>query len=272
MEYINLKVIESIKLFFSKKFIKDSEEDFDISKIYTTLSEAREEVWRRWNDEELKEKVDKYLGEIPDVIKDEPKSIIARHIATPNFEFFRFYDLAVLSSLSPLVWEYRSDKYYTVNQDKLCLGKIHFCDKKNKLSMHSKKIIDFKGIEGMPIDKIETKWGQSLVSFHREIFNNFKFKDVAFHDASVWYKEKGHNAEENYKYFLALFIRNGILFENFLSNENEKQFTETVVKEAFKEIRDLFGVSPLIVPISTRDDENEQYWWCYPQEVEKFIK
>ena len=50
------------------------ESTFDIDTIYTSLEEAKEEVWRRWNDKELRAKVEESLGgDVPEVFRDEPK-------------------------------------------------------------------------------------------------------------------------------------------------------------------------------------------------------
>ncbi len=37
-------------------------EKFDIKEIYTPLSVAKKEIWRRWNDKELRKKVEDFLG------------------------------------------------------------------------------------------------------------------------------------------------------------------------------------------------------------------
>ena len=47
-----------------------TEKEFDIKDIYTPLSVAKKEIWRRWNDKELRKKVEDFLGgDIPEVLK-----------------------------------------------------------------------------------------------------------------------------------------------------------------------------------------------------------
>lgn len=41
---------------------KNKNEKFDIKEIYTPLSVAKKEIWRRWNDKELRKKVEDFLG------------------------------------------------------------------------------------------------------------------------------------------------------------------------------------------------------------------
>jgi hypothetical protein len=250
---------------------KIEEENLQVENIYSTLSEAKEEILRRWNDKKLRKKVEDYLGEIPEVLRDAPRAVLARHITTPSLEFKYFYDLADIINLKPLIWEYRSDKFYTINQDKLSLAKLHFLDEK-KSKILSKKIIDFNGVEGKRIEDINTLWGENLITFHRRLIDNSGFKDVSSFDASLWYKSKGANATENYKYFLSLFVQGSVLFENFLENDNEKKFTNNIVLPAFAEVVRIFGLKPLIVPIASKEDATEMYWWCYSQDVENLIK
>lgn len=102
------------------------DEILSVEDIYTPLSVAKEEIWRRWNDEELKKKIEKFLGDIPECIKNEPKAISARQIATPNKEFFHFFDMAKMTDLKPLCWEYHCDRFITTNRDKAGLGKLGF--------------------------------------------------------------------------------------------------------------------------------------------------
>ena len=90
------------------KDLDDKEEgNINIKHIYTPLSVAKEEVWRRWNDKDLRQKVEEFLnGDIPEFLQNEPKSYLARHVASPNFEFTRFLELAGEIDLNPVCPEY----------------------------------------------------------------------------------------------------------------------------------------------------------------------
>jgi len=41
---------------------KKKEEEVDIKEIYTPLSVAKKEIWKRWNDKALRKKVEDFLG------------------------------------------------------------------------------------------------------------------------------------------------------------------------------------------------------------------
>jgi hypothetical protein len=49
--------------------------------MYTLLEEAKEEVWKRWNDAELRRQVQEYVGELPEGFGDEPRAFLVRHLA-----------------------------------------------------------------------------------------------------------------------------------------------------------------------------------------------
>ena len=97
--------------------------------IYTTLEEAKKEIWRRWNNEILRKEVEEFLGEVPEVFKKEPRACLCRHIFSPNYEYLRFLDLIQGIDLKPLGIEYLKDMFITTNKDKTYLAKMAFIDK-----------------------------------------------------------------------------------------------------------------------------------------------
>jgi hypothetical protein len=98
----------------------------DQTEFYTTLEQAKEEIWKRWRDVDLRRKVQDFIGNIPQPLQDALKGVLGRHIATPDFEFFHFLELSWKANLSPLITEYISDKFVTNNVDKLALAKMPF--------------------------------------------------------------------------------------------------------------------------------------------------
>jgi hypothetical protein len=44
--------------------------------MYSTLEEAKEEIWRRWNDASLREKAAEFLGEVPEALRNGPCAVI----------------------------------------------------------------------------------------------------------------------------------------------------------------------------------------------------
>jgi hypothetical protein len=253
--------------------LKQVEEQFDVKEIYTPLSIAKKEIRKRWNDKELRKKVEDFLGEIPEIFKKEPSAVLARHVTAPNSEFFHFLELVRLTSLKPVNLEYLKDKYVSCNPAKLYLGKMCFFKKDENHgngTIDHEYLINFIESENKPLNEVTTLWGENLVDFYHRIIESSKI-DIDTFDISKWYKEKGGRAKKYMKYYLALFICNGVLFENYLIQKNEKQFTYNVVLPAFKEIKEQFGLKPLIVPIMPISEKDELYWWAYPESIKKYI-
>ncbi len=238
--------------------------------IYTSLEEAKDEIWRRWNDNDLRKKVDAYCGEVPAVFKNEPRSVLDRNVMSPNNELFHFLKLAEQVALKPLGWEYRDDKFCSRNADKLGLAKMAFFHKRNKKGealFSYEAIADCTVFDGQRFSRIKTMWGEDFVGFHHRLLTEHSpVIDVA--DGSAWYKSNGKRASKYYSYFLALFICHGILFENFVTNGYEAEFVHKVVNPSLEKIIGIFGVKPLVVPLEPPEDAPDFYWRCYPAELE----
>ncbi|HAO65019.1 TPA: hypothetical protein DCQ44_03515, partial [Candidatus Taylorbacteria bacterium] len=148
--------------------------------VYTPINEAIAELKKRGNDHNLCSLVDKsLLDNIPESIKNQKSMVLFRHVATPNYEIRRFMIAADgLDELHPVIFEYTADKFTNRNYWKYSLGRLflHKGVNKNKEQLFDTKIIiDFNESNNKPLNTIKTKWGQSLVDFHREMFlNSFK--------------------------------------------------------------------------------------------------
>lgn len=197
---------------------------------YIHIENAKEEIWRRWNDNALRQEVETFLGEVPSVFRKEPKAVLFRQLMTPNYECIHFFDLARDLKLHPLGWEYLEDIFLTINKDKAYLGKMGFMNQ--------------------PINGNGVRYSRVIR------LNEF--------DASQWYASKGGKAKEYYQYFIALFLCHGILFENFITDEREREFTRLVVKPSIEKIEKRFGVKPLIVQLTVKKGLNERY---YPEDM-----
>ena len=248
----------------------------DLNEIYTPLDEAKKEIQKRWKDKELEKKVDEFLtGNIPEIIKKEPKAICTFHVATPNWAFFHFWEVSEKAHLKPVVFEYLEDLFITTNFDKVSLAKMVFYhgknDKGDMIKSHE-HIIHLDGRhEKKKIKEIETLWGENFVDFHHRALKTF-YENVEVHDGSDWYHKMGKNPSEYYKYVFALYIRNGILFENYLLTNKEKKFTEEIILPAFEFVWKKFGVKPLVVPIEPQNEADGKHWWCYPEFIKILIK
>ena len=247
-----------------------------VDEIYTSLSVAKEEIWRRWNDKELEKRVSAFIGEVPEVLQTEPKAVITRQLISPDYEFLTFLDLAKMTGLKSLCWEFLDDIFITTNKDKADLARMAFFQKINKnfqANISYKKVIDLTGKEEKKkFRDIKTLWGESFVDFHHGLLKSITNRNFELFDASSWYSDNGNSSKKYYPHFLALFIRHGIMFENFLVGDgSESIFTRDVVFPAFKKVTNKFGLKPLIVRIIPEECTNDFFWWCYPEYVKDLL-
>jgi hypothetical protein len=246
-----------------------SDRDAFNSFIYTSFEEAIEELNRRKGKEHV-------LGlDVPEIMRNGPRFVIFRHIATPNYEIRRFMSAADAAEVKPLILEYTADIFRSLNQWKYSLAKIGFYkgrDKKGGLITEHRNIIDFNTSNSKPLSEISTTWNQGLVDFHHEFFlAHFPEHRENIFDLSKWLHENGHNAKSYYKSFLSLFLGQAILFENFSLEGEELSFTRDVILPAFMEIVKETGHKPLIVALEPTEIEDDLFWLCHPHDTKKIL-
>lgn len=262
-----------------KEISKEEQEKLkkEIEEIYTPLSVAKKELEKRWKDEKLKKKVDDFLkGDIPEFLKNNPKAYFARHIISPNFDFLLFLKKVTCAEIDFVCPEYKEDKFVSKNINKYHLCKLYFHDgvgKNGGRKIDTLKIVDFNKSEGKKFKEIKTLWGENFIDFHHRLLCSLipEINEKIF-DVSKWIKKNGKQPDKFYNNFLVLFLRNGILFENFLLNKEEKDFTKNVVLENFKKIEKYFGIKPLVVHLLPVGKETDQSWLCYPGFIKEIIK
>lgn len=249
--------------------------------ILTPLPDALKELEQRRLDPKLTEAVRKYLqDDIPEYCKDEPVLYLARHIATPNFETKRFVHLTAETGIKTVLGQDTKDLFVPQNPLKHALGKmpIHMGtskkDGKTFERFHNISIIDFNASNGKPFRDIMTLWGEPLATFHARLCEWYLQKPVPIVDDADWIERNGRgNLFEHYKHFLALFIRDGILFEDYIAEDiDERQFILKVLRPAFSFIEKKFGVRPLIANLATTSMESGTLWYSYPSEVKKILE
>lgn len=245
---------------------------------YTPWKEALDELERRQKDPELQEKVRKLLPHgLPAGMDGKKNIVLFRHIATPNYEISRFLLAAdaLADEVNPLVLEYTKDKFTNRNDAKFALAKLGFHkgrSKNKELILENKVIVDINDSNFKPIDSINTHWGQNFVDFHHELFNttypSFSHLPV---DISDWLHKHGEAAKDYYKAFLSLFVRDGILFENFLVHGKEHEFTKDIVLRAMLEIEQETGKKVLIVPLEPTSMDDDRFWVTYPHPLKEVV-
>lgn len=246
--------------------------------VYTPLSEALNIIKERRNDPSLVAKIEELLkGDIPEVLKDNICGIQFRQIATPNHDARHFLSITTDNGLKPVFFEYLDDKFTSNNEFKHSLGQLHIQGNVNKSDYYPVEkisIIDFNKSNGKMLKDVVTMWEEPLKDFHQRLFtlHDYKIDDITFYDASTWFHNNGNQAINYYTNFFLLFICHGILFENFLLNDEDAEFTKNVVLPAIDNVMNLTGYKPLIVPIGPIDIETDMHWISYHPKIKTLIK
>jgi hypothetical protein len=246
-----------------------------MSPYYTGLEDARVEIRKRWHDQALKQRVEEYLdNDIPPIFRDEPRAVLFRNIASPDFEFMHFLSLSKKVGLKPVVLEYLNDRFSTRNADKLGLVKLALFERENSKGepiIQYRKLVDIKANDNKRfIDiKTQTREGRKLVDVHHDLIERLAPGQVDIVDISEWISRHGGSAADYYKQFLPLFLAHGILFEDFVVQKSEAEFEKKAVIPALEHTVDAFSAPPLVC--SLVPDPTNVYWWSYPADISNLL-
>lgn len=246
---------------------------------YWELKEAVEELRRRQEDSRILQEERRILGDdCP--IPVGPYGFLTRHIASAREEDVQFNRRCQEIGLEPVWLEYSKDIFVTRNPSKVRLLRLQILigyGKKGGPHLWRYDLIDRRNLDrvnGVPMDLIETKWGESLVRFHHRTRKMVGLPGRVI-NISVWLKSIGR-AKEYYKYFFAALVRRGILFESFQSAgfKDLDAFNQAVVIPAWEwTVAEFNGCAPLIVrhPVVSSPEEEERVLNWYPKEVAEAI-
>jgi hypothetical protein len=242
--------------------------------VYSSVEDALDAIRERSTDMALKDSIASLMEmRVPEQFGDCPRAVLARHVITPNYETIRFLNVPDSTGLEPLFFEYHQDKLVYKNPGKYHLARMSFDLGRGKSGgqKHAHvRLVDFNNSHGKPIRSVETLFGMGLVDLHHSLFlAKYPGHERYMFDGSTWYAEHGGKPELYYEKFLGLFVAHGILFENFLLDQKEYEFTRQVFLPAFMEVIRKTGKKPLIVPLEATHIEGDEFWLSYPESVLK---
>lgn len=248
--------------------------------VYTPLCEAVIELEKRLGNKKLVKYVQKKLQvHVPEVLKLKKTAVFARPIATPNYELHRFICIAdILDGFQPLIWEYTDSKFVPQNESKYFLARMGFyfgLGKKGGPKITYLNAININDFSGKKMNEIKMPCGKAFKDFHHEILSHvYEKKNLGnfVFDGSDWYKNHGASAEKYYKKYLALFLQNAILFENFMLDYKEISFTREIFLPALMKIQQETGYKPLIVALEPTEIEGDNFWMSYPGILMKIVR
>lgn len=241
--------------------------------IYVSLDKAREELKKRWNNIELRKKVEAELGKnFWPSFKNSPRGMLGRCLASPDNGFMFFLQCARYVGVVPIAVEYLGDTFITINKEKAGLGTLRAYSKNNEKILIN--LIDFRINDKKKVNEIITIDNKNLVDFHHNLIRLSGY-NVELQDITNWVHHFGRPVNYYYSY-LAHFITHGVLFEYYLiddRNERDKIFFEEVIRPAFNRAKQVFELNPLIVKLypDQQNDSEDFYWWSYPPNINDYI-
>lgn len=244
--------------------------------IYTPLEDARALLDRRQAGRLLPDLDSPGFLDVPAHLQQPRMAVMFRQVGTPNHELQRAMALAARVGLHLVVWEYHADRFLTRNACKHALGRMRFhhgIGRNGGRKTQQLSVIDFNGSDGQCLDAVETLWGEPLIDFHHALLDErFGHDDgPRLFDASAWFARHGGRARSYYRAFTMLFIRHAVLFETFVMQGSELDFTREVFLPAFDDLVTAFGIRPLVVRIEDVETEGDDYWLSYPGSLQPVV-
>jgi len=249
-----------------------------VDDTYSTLEEAKIEIWKRFNDQLLRKEVEAFLGTFPLSLlpyRNTPIAWHAVHVVSPDISLHHFVKLAEEIQLPPVVSQHLEDKFCPENKVKYHLGKLCFYEGIGKHGGQKTsyfRAINLDGWRGKSLNEITTLWGENFVDFHHSVLLsskiNNKIKTFEFYE---WRASNANKIDQFYVQFLSLSLCHGVLFDNYLTNGTEADFSNNIYLPAFEKVQSLFGVKPLVVRLAPKESEEDLYWYCYPNYLKPIV-
>lgn len=246
----------------------------DQTNIYVSLDEARAELARRWQDGELRKRIEVELGEnfIQTFGQESPRGVLTRQLCSPDNGFTFFFQCARYVNAEPLALEFTGDIFTHLNEEKKGLGRMHVTLADGSPATFD--IMDFHANEKVRLSEAFLKSGENLVDFHHRLLQVAGLP-VQLHDNTAWFRRIG-KPSAYYYYLLSHFVVHGVLFETFSTDcrdGKETGFTKEVVGPALDRIEAQFGLKPLIVRLYPEEqiDDEVFYWWSYPPDINEYL-
>ena len=248
---------------------------YELEGTHISLDEAREELKKRWDDVELRKKIEDELGDNfwPE-FKNMPRGMLGRALQSPDNGFVFFKQRSKYLNAIPLGNEYLGDVFVSVNEDKKGLGRLHVVLENGSKAVID--IIDFHANEKKLINDVILKTGKKLVDFHHELLEILGY-GMETRDMTIWARGLG-TAKDYYYYYLLHFVAHGVFFENaeaFDDDERGVSFMNNIAIPAIKKIENKFGLKPLIVRLypnpETQTVDEDFFWCCYPPKINDYI-
>lgn len=252
--------------------MENLDEYSNISDFYWDLESAISELSKRKSNATFVEEVSKQIF-IPDDLKiltSQTNLILFRQIATPIHEVIRILKISKDIGIPLVIVEFEQDKFTpSLNEYKYNLINLPIYNLSKSKSIVSRiKIGDISKMEGRMLRDVVTSTEENIKDVHHDLLKDITKDNYEYTilDLSNWFKSFG--GAKNYYYdFFKFFITHNILCEVYLTEGNENDFTNSVIKPILLQISSNLA-KPLIWNYLDGTAKKDKYFWdLYPSEV-----
>lgn len=176
-----------------------------------------------------------------------------RALATRRYEDIFFAQYASRLGFSPTWMEYTESTLSTHSPFKRSLLQPIFYIKHGKgngMVVEKQRLASLQDNRTKRLSAIVLDSGDYLIEYHHRLHGLLGLEKRSIIDLSEFYGQFG-GAAQYYTAYLSLFIAHAVLFEDYHEGEeigtDLNDFTKNIFLPAFLELKNMFGVSPLLV-------------------------
>ena len=200
-----------------------------------------------------------------------PTVMLARHIASPNYELLWFVRLARRHGFRALVLEHTSDRFSSQNPVKHALATMPIVrgrSRNGQLIVRPQKIIEISEYEGRPLKKIVTHWGENLVSYHHRKLSEALGPDTPdLVDMTQFLPAAADSPANYYRALFKLLSGYLVLLEDFVADDDTAEFFSRTVLPAWQDAVADTGTQPQVVRLTNGRLTSSPIWNAYPASV-----
>jgi len=240
---------------------KSTQPEVPLDTTYVPLSNARTTLEDRRS---LRTEIERWWAAkkwwIPDRFSEgHALASFGRAIATRRYEDALFVHYAHEAKLIPVWLEHTEGSFSSHSSFKRSLLQPCFYERHGRqggIVTKKHELVPIATERTKIISRIKTKAGDTLVQYHHRLHASFGLNPSAIVDCSSFYRQFGR-AADYYLPYLSLFVAHGVLFEDYHGGESGdslSDFTNQIFTPAFKELKSLFGVPPILVRMPWHDN------------------
>lgn len=228
--------------------------------IYTDLAEVKRRLSAR--------PLDGTWPPTPNGAQPRPVAVLARQVATPNYEMLRFVRLARRNGFQPLVIEHRTDRFTVHNPTKRALATLPILlgrGRDGQTILRRQKILDPSQAEGRRLEEIATRSGEGLIAYHhRKLLQIMGSEAPRVIDMTEIVSACGAGASAYYLEFFKMLTGGLVLLEDFVADDQTAAFFERTVRPAYQQAMADTGHRPQIARLVPGRRTSSPFWIAYP--------